>query len=195
MADICFLRKGSGKRGQLFCRLITGQEATCSAWNHDSVDIPAHLMVLIPLHVMLPSACFAHPKAMVGVMLASPVWLGGKGDLGVGWSEGVDAERPRGLLENGREQSAQHRKSSAESQLSCQADEHSQLVGGMQSCHSLSACTSPPGLLSSPRGHRRCVSKGCQSVPEQTGSCQMSNGEAGECRVQGKVLMRTLTPE
>lgn len=62
-------------------------------------------MVLIPLHVMLPSACFAYPKAMVGVMLASPVWLGGKGHLGVGWSEGVDAERPRGLLENEREQS------------------------------------------------------------------------------------------
>lgn len=30
----------------------------------------------------------------------------------------------------GNSQSAQHRKSSADLQLSCQADEHSQLVGG-----------------------------------------------------------------
>lgn len=67
--------------------------------------IPAYLMVLLPLHVMLPSTCFAHPMAMVEVMLASPVWLGGKGHLGGGWCEGVDAERPRGLLEDGREQS------------------------------------------------------------------------------------------
>lgn len=86
----------------MFCRLVTGQEATCSAWNHDFVAIPAHLMVL---HQHL-SPCFARPMAMGGGDAGGdPVWLGGRGHLGGGWGEGVDAENPRGLLEDGREQS------------------------------------------------------------------------------------------
>lgn len=178
----------------MFCRLVTGQEATCSAWNHDFVAIPAHLMVL---HQHL-SPCFAHPMAMGGVMPG--VILYGwevEGTLGEAGVKELMLRTPGACWRmEGNSQSAQHRKSSADLQLSCQADEHSQLVGGNAALSLLICMDITPGahvLPRRPQEMREQRMPRCPRTNRQLSDVQWRS--RGHCRGQGKVSMRTLTPE
>lgn len=180
-ATLCFAGWSQGRRQPALHGIMTLWPSLHTSWSSISI-----------FHHALPA-----PWQWGGDAGGDPVWLGGRGHLGEAGVKELMLRTPGACWRmGGNSQSAQHRKSSADLQLSCQADEHSQLVGGNAALSLLICMDITPGapvLPRRPQEMREQRMPRCPRTNRQLSDVQWRS--RGHCRGQGKVSMRTLTLE